>query len=287
MVLKRVTIVAVFALLTSCAFQSSPPAALGQFQVESDLFLSQFDSKTDVDDIHSVAAVATMLADPRFSEVRHHAVAGAYGTQGGLYVPANELFEAAFGDNWSDAHADFDQALSEVAALVVETLDAGGDVWIAEAGQSDFSAALVRTAKAELPETDVGERVHVVQHSEWNESSTTPEDLTYVKKYASYHKIPDGNAAGNGTPGFRTSEPVDWRTHVRAPDLVAIWEMALQIADTYNGTENRYTNPDIATGGMDFSDVAETCWIFGFAELADAEAFFEEFASSDDSSSKG
>ena len=29
---------------------------------------------------------------------------------------------------------------------------------------------------------------------------------------------------------------------------------------------------------MDFSDVSETCWIFGFAALPDAEAFFREFA---------
>jgi hypothetical protein len=28
---------------------------------------------------------------------------------------------------------------------------------------------------------------------------------------------------------------------------------------------------------MDFSDVAETCWIFGFSDLEDAEAFFREF----------
>ena len=36
---------------------------LGRFSKEQDLFLAHFDSKTDVDDIHSVAAVATMLAD--------------------------------------------------------------------------------------------------------------------------------------------------------------------------------------------------------------------------------
>lgn len=29
---------------------------------------------------------------------------------------------------------------------------------------------------------------------------------------------------------------------------------------------------------MDFSDVSETCWTFGFDSLSDAEAFFREFA---------
>lgn len=275
------TVVALLAFLNS-NFQAPPSKLLGKFQVESDLFLAQFDGKTDVDDIHSVAAITTMLADPRFSEVRHHAVAGAYGTQGGLYVPANELFEASFRENWSDAHADFDQALSEVTALVIKTLEADGDIWIAEAGQSDFTAALIKNVKAELPEISTKRRVHVVQHSEWNESVTTPEYLHYVKGNSSYHKIPDGNAGGNGSPGFRTSEPVEWRSHIREPDLVAIWELAMQIADTYNGKDGRYTNTAIANGGFDFSDVSETCWIFGFGKLTNVEEFFEEFTSSND-----
>jgi len=80
---------------------------MGRFDVQRDLYLAHFDLKTDVDDVHSAAAVATMLADPRFAEVRYHAVAGAYGTQEGLYVPANEVFDRAFGEHWSDAHADF------------------------------------------------------------------------------------------------------------------------------------------------------------------------------------
>lgn len=260
------------------AFQSQPPALPGRFEVESDLLLAQFDSKTDVDDIHSIAAVATMLADPRLSEVNYHAVAGAYGIQEGLYVPANELFENAFGAHWSDAHADFDQALREVTALVTETLDAGGDVWVAEAGQSDFTAALIRRVKDASPQVDTEERIHVVQHSGWNEDQATPEELDYVKANAFYHKIADGNAADNGTPIFRTSEAADWRSYVRTPELARVWEQALEIANTYNGTDGRYTNPDIADGGMDFSDVVEVCWIFGFEDLADAEAFFQAFA---------
>ena len=40
-----------------------------------------------------------MLADPRFSNVKYHAVAGAYGIQEGLYVPPNDLFKIAFGTN--------------------------------------------------------------------------------------------------------------------------------------------------------------------------------------------
>lgn len=257
--------------------EAPDPTQIGKFEVESDLFLAHFDLKTDVDDLHSVAAVATMLADSCLIEVQHHAVAGAYGRQDGPYVPANELFEAAFGKHWSDAHNNFDQALRDVTARVRNTLKAGGDIWIAEGGQSDFTAAVLRAIHDELPDIDTRQRIHVVQHSDWNEESTTVEDLRYVKEHASYHKIPDGNRGGNGTPNFRTSEPVNWRSHVQNSALADVWTLAIEIANTYNGTENRYTNPAIADGGLDFSDTVETCWIFGYDGLADAETFFREF----------
>ena len=131
--------------LSSCS--TTPSSKLRNLQLENDLFLAQFDIKTDVDDLHSVAGVATMLNDPRFSDVHYHAVAGAYGTQEGLYVPANELFETAFGSNWSDAHTNYDHALKEVTLLVTNTLEKGGNIWIADAGQSDFSADLVKNIK--------------------------------------------------------------------------------------------------------------------------------------------
>ena len=103
---------------------------LPNFNIEKDLLLAQFDCKTDVDDLHSAAALATILRSPQFRDVRYHVVAGAYGTQDGLYVPANDLFAAAFGSQWSDAHMDFEKALIEVTSLVVSVIEGGGDVWI-------------------------------------------------------------------------------------------------------------------------------------------------------------
>ncbi|NDV61360.1 hypothetical protein G0Q06_02720 [Puniceicoccales bacterium CK1056] len=278
--LESAALLSLLVLLVGCQSGTPAPApqSLGRFNVEKDLFLAQFDSKTDVDDIQSVAAVATMLADPRFSRVRYHAVAGAYGIQDGLYVPANELFELAFGSNWSDAHTDYERALGEVSALVTETLKKGGTVWIADAGQSDFTADIVRQMEKNLQGIDLKERIHVVQHADWNEKVTAPEKLAYVKVAASYHKIPDGNAVGNGTPGFRTDEPVAWREYVTSSKGQQIWELAITIANRYNAKDGRYDNTAIGGGGMDFSDVSETCWIFGFAGLTDAEAFFREFA---------
>jgi hypothetical protein len=275
--LKKVPLVVFCMFIVSCA--SGPPITtqIGQFRVESDLLLAHFDCKTDVDDVHSIAGVATMLADPRFRDVTYHAVAGTYGTQDGEYVPANELFEAAFAGHWSDAHSEYDGALKEVTRLVSDTLEKGGDIWIAEAGQSDFSADLIRTVKKTLPDIETTKRIHVVQHSDWNENNTASDNLSFVKENTHYHKIPDGNIVGNGSPGFKSDEMPKWRDAIHDGRLLRIWEMALEIADRYNGKDGRYNNPAVAGGGMDFSDVSEACWIFGFNHLKNAGQFFEEF----------
>ena len=265
--------------LASCTFKEDPePDLLGKFDRDKDLYLAHFDNKTDVDDVHSVAGVATMLADPRFSRIRYHAVAGTYGTQEGLYVPAENVFELAFGDRWSDAHGDFDKALNEVLSLSVQTLKDDGSIWIADGGQSDFSAALIRKIQELIPESTVKDRVHIVQHANWNEEVTTAEDLAFVKVSASYHKIPSGNATGNGSPGFRSNTVVDWQQYVSDVRLTEIWTMAVEVANKYNGADGRYLNEAIQDGGLDFSDVAETTWIFGFNDLTDANDFFAEFS---------
>jgi len=276
---KQALTLLISALLSSCTFQENPePDLLGKFDRDKDLYLAHFDVKTDVDDVHSVAAVATMLADPRFFKVKYHAVAGAYGIQEGLYVPAEEVFDLAFGEHWSDAHGDFDKALDEVRSLSVETLNDGGSLWIAEAGQSDFSAALIRELQELIPESTVKDRIHVVQHADWNEEVTTAEDLAFVKETASYHKIPSGNVLGNGSPGFRSETAINWQEYVSDIRLTEIWTAAFEIANKYNGADGRYLNEAIRAGGLDFSDVAETTWIFGFNDLEDATDFFEEFS---------
>ena len=249
-----------------------------RFDPENDLLLAQFDCKTDVDDLHSVAALSTLLWHPDYRSVKAYAVAGAYGTQEGLYVPPNALFEAAFPGRWSDAHSDFGRALLEVYTVVTETLDSGGDVWIAEAGQSDFSAVLLREIMQRRPAIDTRNRIHLVQHSDWNEEVTSAGSLAYVKQFTDYHKIPDGNTTGNGTPGFRSDEIIKWKDLIRNPNLLNVWQLAINISNQYNGADGRYLNTSVAAGGLDFSDVSETCWILGLEDIADATGFFERFA---------
>ena len=252
--------------------------AKGRFNIEKDLLLANFDCKTDVDDIHSAAALIMLLSNSNFSKVKYHAVAGTYGTQEGLYVPPNDLFQLAFGKNWTDAHKNLESAIKQVKVIAESTLAKGGDVWIAEAGQSDFSAGLVKAIQADLPNVKTSQRIHVVQHSDWNEQVTSPESLQFVKQNTSYNKIADGNVVGNGTPGFRDPDYKDWKNKLKNPRLIQIWKLAVDLGNKYNGKEGRYNNAAVASGGLDFSDLSETCWIFGLEEIKDTEQFFTLYA---------
>lgn len=257
------------------AFDRQTVKEVGRFNIEKDLLLVHFDCKTDVDDIQTAAALVTLLSDSAFSGIKYHAVAGTYGIQDGLYVPPNPLFRIAFGEKWTDAHGNFEGAIEKVKVIVKATLENQGDVWIAEAGQSDFTARLIKVIQADLPEVSAVQRIHVVQHSNWNEEVTSLESLEFVKQNADYNKIPDGNAVGNGTPGFRCPEFTQWQQKIQDQRLTEIWQLAIDISNQFNGKEGRYNNAAIAAGGLDFSDLAEVCWILGLEDIRDTEQFFE------------
>ncbi|MCA6074720.1 hypothetical protein [Fulvivirga sedimenti] len=262
-----------------CCFTVGMKSNLSKnFDRKRDLLLVQFDCKTDVDDLQSAAALVTLLNHPDYSDIQYHAVAGTYGIQDGLYVPPNSLFQLAFGDNWTDAHENVNAAVDEVMSVVIKTLDEKGDIWIADAGQSDFTAMLVRRLHSDLPGINTRKRIHVVQHSDWNEEVTSPEKLKFVKENADYHKIPDGNAVGNGTPGFRSPDYNKLMDILSDPGLRGIWQLAIDLSNQYNGKEGRYNNEAIAAGGLDFSDLSEVCWILGLQDIRDTEAFFEMFS---------
>ena len=263
-----------FSLFQANAQDANDPVRQ-KFDTEKDLLLVHYDCKTDVDDLHSVAAFTTLLANSAFADIHYHAVAGTYGIQEGPYVPPNPLFQLAFDDNWQDANANFADAVQGVTPIAVNTLHSGGDVWIAEAGQSDFSAALVRSIQTNYPGINTAKRVHIVQHSDWNEEVTSVDALNFVKQNADYIKIPDGNAEGNGTPGFRSPDYTEWSSSIKDSQLTAIWQLAINLGNQYNGKEGRYNNEAIAAGGLDFSDLSEVCWILGLGDIKDTSQFFE------------
>jgi len=248
------------------------------FDIGKDLLLVHYDCKTDVDDLQSVAALAMLMSDGKYSKINYHAVAGAYGIQEGLYVPPNDLFELAFGDNWTDAHENLKAAVKRVKMIAEATLEDQGDIWIAEAGQSDFSAKLIKAIQADLPDMNISQRIHVVQHSDWNEEVTSHESLQFVKNNSDYQKIPDGNIVGNGTPGFRSPEYTKWKDKIGNPKLIEIWQMAIDLSNRYNGKDGRYNNEAISAGGLDFSDLSEVCWILEIQDIKDTKHFFNLFS---------
>ena len=272
-----IAIVTFFMSFKGNAMDKISPKA-GSFNIEKDLLLVQYDCKTDVDDLQSIAAFVTLLSDSRFSKIHYHAVAGTYGIQEGLYVPPNTLFQLAFGDNWTDAHENLKDAVEQVKVIIKTTLANQGDIWIAEAGQSDFTARLIKNIQSDLPDISISQRIHVVQHSDWNEKSTSPENLQFVKKNTDYQKIPDGNAVGNGTPGFRSPEYTQWKNKIANPKLIDIWQLAIDLSNKYNGKEGRYNNVAISAGGLDFSDLSEVCWILGLQDIKDTEHFFNLYS---------
>lgn len=275
---KIFIIPAITAIFFTCSALNTIAQKAGHFNIEKDLLLVQYDCKTDVDDLQAAAAFATLMSVPEFSNIRWHVVAGTYGTQEGLYVPPNNLFQLAFADNWTDAHNRLKEAVKKVKGIVKSTLVNQGDVWIAEAGQSDFSAELVKAIQPDLSDVKTAQRIHIVQHSNWNEEVTSPSSLDFVKKNTDYHKIPDGNTVGNGTPGFRSPGYSGWKNNMKNPKLIEIWQLAIELSNMYNGKEGRYNNEAIAAGGLDFSDLSEVCWILGLEDIKDTEEFFAQVA---------
>jgi len=255
----------------------------GVFDPSQDIFFAFFDNRPDADDIHSQAGVATLLADQRFKDVEFYSVLGTYGKQGGAFLNSSSVMDLCFGaSNWSNAHpkdgTNWNQSLFRTLERSLNALDRGGDIWIMEAGQSDFSADLVRMVKLQRASLDLAQRIHIVQHSNYNEKETTAADLSYVRSNTDYYKIPDGNNGGNGSPQLRTNSDNNW---VRATSLSTVgqcWTEARRVADENNFSGGgHFENPAIEAGGFDFSDVVEATWIFGFNDLANADAYFDEF----------
>lgn len=286
----RVTaaIAALSLLATGCAGQSASVGAaqavagdcagagmIGRFDPSHDLLIANYDSKPDVDDVQAVAALGTVLRDPAFACVDYLATHGAYGTQTGSLLPAGHLFDLAFGDNWVDAHADREGAVEVLTQRAMATLEAGGKVWVAEAGQSDVTAAVVNN----LPQ-ETWIRINVVQHSFWNESQTSPDAIQRVVYNTRYHRVQDGNFPDNGSPAFNTEDGSHWQVLLADPQTGPIWREAKRLSDTHNPVAE-YVNPAVAAGGLDFSDAVEIAYIFGFNDMAGVGDFVQRFANDD------
>ncbi|MFW6061289.1 MAG: hypothetical protein ACOC93_00620 [Planctomycetota bacterium] len=234
----------------------------------ADLISLHYDHAPDRDDGHSAAADRTILTT-LFSDawVRKHvlAVSGAYGRNHGAFNPNSDaVMDAAWGDlgGWVAAHDRHDKAAGQNAARWMKTLKAGGDVWVKEGGQSDLTAAVIKRIKKEMQDLDTTKRIHLVQHSNWNENQTTDEDLRYVKTETDYIRITDANAYLNVKDGDEKFQAAA-RAH---PTAGKAWAAAFA-----------YYDPDQR---LDFSDTGELLRILGLGKM-DIDAIRQRFLTKD------
>jgi hypothetical protein len=247
-----------------------------KFEIDKDLLLLHFDLKTDVDDVHTIAALDLILQSNEYKDLNYFAVSGTYGIQSGLYVPANELFEIVFKKRWTDLHNERSLAINKTVQEVTRVLSNGGRIWVTEAGQSDFTQTLLLALKENGVKFSK-EQFITVQHSEWNEKETSVDALNYVKNETSYIKIPDGNKEGNGSPGFNDKNYTTKSLENNKLLSSKAWTLANKISTQYNGINGRYDNKAISGGGADFSDLVEVTYILDIKNTPTVAAYFSQF----------
>lgn len=166
--------------------------AQAQFVQDQDLISLHYDHAPDRDDGHATVAA---LAVVRALGIVPHVVSGAHGTgNADQYQPEAEVvMRAAWGSAWEDANGNRQAAVNATSSRWLNTLLNGGDIWVAEGGQSDLTTAVVRSINSSNPSINTRTRIHVVQHSRFNESNSNQSDLRFSQANTDYILIDDGN----------------------------------------------------------------------------------------------
>ena len=245
----------------TCSANSSGTANLAK-----DLISLQYDHAPDRDDGHATVAGLEVADELGFTP---WVIGGAYGADNASrYNPGSEaVMDATWGPNgWQDAHNDWPGVVRRTADRWQATLEACGDIWIAEGGQSDLSADVVRELRNRMPSLDTEARIHLVQHSDWNERNALDADLAYVRANTDYIRIEDGNNSNDtadlNVESYRGAFP---QTALDGPHGDG-WAAAFD-----------YYDPVAAR--LDFSDTVELLHIVGIGtdEVDDIESFADRF----------
>jgi hypothetical protein len=240
-----------------------PPGA-DRFDSTTDLISLHYDHAPDRDDGHSAAADRTLLETVYgacWLERHVVAVSGTHGWLGFTFqTDSDAVMEAAWADRggWLDAHRDRERAAADLAARWRRVLEAGGDVWVKEGGSSDLTADVVRQIRAQLPGVQTKQRIHVVQHGNFNEWLTWLWAMRYTRKQTDFRRIPNANAYLNVAGGDEAFESAATSHPIFAP----VWKAAFE-----------YYDPRTR---LDFSDTGELLHILGLGEVGIHE-FGERF----------
>ena len=234
------------------------------FDTEKDLLSLHYDHAPDKDDGHSAAADRTIL-ESMFGKdwIKAHvlAVSGTYGENAKTFNPkSDKVMDVTWNDSigWVAAHERHEEAAQALLKRWLKTLKEGGDIWVKEGGQSDLTADVIKLIKKAAPDIATTQRIHVVQHSNWNENKTTDEDLAYTKQETNYIRIKDANRFLNKKKGDRAFE----QAAIAHPVFGPSWQAAFE-----------YYNPKQR---LDFSDTGELMHILGLGEIG-IDAFREKF----------
>jgi hypothetical protein len=222
----------------------------------ADLLALHYDNCPDRDDGHAIAAGKSVVETLGINNVM--VVNGTCGnTIRDRFVQASfAVVTAAWGDGYLDAANQREASVSRATDRWASVLSNGGNVWVAEGGQSDFTADIVRRMAGQYPNVSL-QRIHIVQHSAgstaYNEKFTDSANLAYLKSNTSYQAIANGNVGGNGTADLNTQSSY-FVGIARAGRFSSEWNAAFA-----------YLPPDCAVRTenckLDFSDTVELLYI--------------------------
>lgn len=252
---RRTIVILVVGLLGLGSALGAEPDGTVRFNSDEDLLSLHYDHAPDKDDGQSAAADRTLLENVYGREwIERHAVAvsGAYGENAQTFNPKSDaVMDATWNDcgGWLDGHQRRVAVVAELSKRWQASLEAGGDVWVKEGGQSDITAEVIKDLQSKLPDLDTTKRIHVVQHSKWNEDQTTDAALAYTQKHSDYIKIGDANAYLNVQGGNRAFETAA-REH---PVFGPAWRAAFEYYDPHER--------------LDFSDTGELLHILGLGPM--------------------
>ena len=250
--------VSLFLVFVSHAISS---IAYADFSIDSDLISLHYDHAPDRDDAHAAVAGLMVASSIGF---RPHVVSGAYGDANkSRYNPRSEnVMDAVWPSYWLNAHSHYADTLQLTVSAWIATLRNGGSIFVAEGGQSDFTADVVRQIQAfEAIETRT--RITVVQHSQWNEDHTSETDLRYVKENTNYIRLDNGNHTNNSANLNQKSS--SFVKKARDGNFANQWAIAFD-----------YLDPNEK---LDFSDTVELLYILGIGKdrVASVDDFGNEF----------
>jgi hypothetical protein len=198
----------------------------------------------------------------------------AWGANGWLYAGGHRSINP---DIWY-------KAVLQTAEAWRGTIEAGGNVWIAEGGQSDFTADVIRELRNDYAPSLTRIRIHIVQNSSWNEKQTSTADCKYANANAHHISIADGDLPDNGTAVFRMyyndnkMEITDFMQTASSHSLYGtMWNAAFTYLNPINGYPQN--NSDPKNRKLDFSDAVELLHILGIgtASVNDCNDFADLF----------